>query len=313
MKQGKILVIGSSNTDMTVKVKRLPHPGETVLGTSFLMGAGGKGANQAVAAKRLGGDVSFVCKVGCDIFGDNSIGHYRAEGLSTDGILRSTLPSGIALIPVDEEAENSIVVASGANMDFSPGDILSCMGEIASCEILLMQLEIPVPTVLEAAYLAHSGGKCVVLNPAPAEELPEEMFQHARWIILNETELSQYSGMSVEDADSACLAATRMREKGAGNIIITLGGKGSLVIGADGQCVRIPAFKVDAVDTTGAGDTFCGAFCVALSEGKTPRDAAVFASAASALTVLRSGAQGAIPFREEVEQFLSSQQVQASS
>lgn len=303
MKNGRILVIGSSNTDMTVKVKRLPLPGETVLGTSFTMGAGGKGANQAVAVKRLGGEVQFICKVGNDIFGDNSVRHYAGEGLDTDKILRSNLPSGVALIPVDDQAENSIVVASGANMDFSPADIAACRAEIEACDILLMQLEIPVPAVLEAARIAHAAGKYVILNPAPAADLPEELFGLLSLFIPNETELSRFSGRDVRDEASAEQAARALQAKGVKDLIVTLGSKGSLVVPQGAPAVRVEAVRVEAVDTTGAGDTFCGALCVALSEGKTLAEAARFAACAAALQVIRLGAQESIPTRAEMDRF----------
>ena len=174
----KILILGSSNTDMTVKTPALPAPGETVLGGVFTMSAGGKGANQAVAAKRVGGEVSFVCKVGNDVFGDNSVKHYEDEGIDVSGILRSDKPSGVALITVDKDAENCIVVASGANLDFTDEDITASEAALRSCDILLMQLEIPVPTVLKAARIAHEAGAFVVLNPAPYAELPEEIFKY---------------------------------------------------------------------------------------------------------------------------------------
>ena len=299
MKNKRILVIGSSNTDMTVKSAKLPLPGETVLGGVFTMGAGGKGANQAVAARRLGGDVEFVCKVGKDIFGDNSIAHYNEEGLDTGGILRSDLPSGVALITVDEDAENCIVVASGANGDLLEADIEASRKAIESCGILLMQLETPVPSVLKAARIAHEAGAVVVLNPAPACPLPEEIFRYLTLFIPNETELAGYTGMEVCDEASAAAAAAVMMEKGVKSLIVTMGSKGSLIC-EKGGTTFVPARKVKAVDTTAAGDTFCGALCVALSEGKDLHEAAEFATKASALTVQKMGAQNSLPFRNEI-------------
>lgn len=299
MTKRNILVIGSSNTDMTVKTRELPRPGETVLGGVFTMGAGGKGANQAVAARRLGGDVKFICKVGRDIFGDNSIAHYEKEGLDTGGIIRSELPSGVALISVDEKAENCIVVASGANADVTEADIEASKEAIENCGILLLQLEIPVPAVLKAAKMAHEAGAMVVLNPAPACPLPDELFKYIDLFIPNETELSTFSGLPVSEAESAAKAAALMQGKGVGKLIVTMGSKGSLICGG-GPEVFVPARKVKAVDTTAAGDTFCGALCVALSEGKTLEEAAAFATAASALTVQKMGAQDSIPFRKDI-------------
>lgn len=299
MSKKGILVIGSSNTDMTVKTKELPRPGETVLGGVFTMGAGGKGANQAVAAQRLGGNVKFICKVGRDIFGDNSIAQYNKEGLDTSGILRSDQPSGVALISVDQHAENCIVVASGANGDLTETDIASCEKDLKECAILLLQLETPIPSVLKAAKIAHGAGAVVVLNPAPACPLPEEIFKYTDLFIPNETELSTFSGITVTDVASAEKAAAAMQAKGVGKLIVTMGSKGALIC-EGGPGVFVPARKVKAVDTTAAGDTFCGALCVAVSEGKSLKEAAEFACAASALTVQKMGAQNSIPYRKEI-------------
>jgi len=295
----KILVVGSSNTDMTVKTKFLPKPGETVLGGNFTMGPGGKGANQAVAASRLGGNVKFICKVGRDIFGDNAIAHYNNEGLDTCGILRSDEPSGVALISVDEHAENCIVVASGANGDFSEADIEASRKDLEDCAILLLQLEIPVPAVMKAAEIAHNAGAMVVLNPAPACPLPEEIFRYVDLFIPNETELSDFSGIEVSDVASAEKAAAAMQAKGVGKLIVTMGSKGALIC-EGGPSVFVPAKKVQAVDTTAAGDTFCGGLCVAVSEGKSLAEATEFATKASALTVQKMGAQNSIPFRKDL-------------
>ncbi len=299
MSQKSILVIGSSNTDMTAKTAELPRPGETVLGGVFTMGAGGKGANQAVAAQRLGGKVKFICKVGNDMFGDNSIAQYEKEGLDTSGILRSELPSGVALIYVDSHAENCIVVASGANGDLTEDDIEKSRRDLENCDILLLQLESPIPSVLKAAKIAHKAGKTVVLNPAPACPLPEEIFRNIDLFIPNETELSTFSGIEVNDVESAQKAAAAMQAKGVGKLIVTMGSKGALIC-EGGPAIFVPAHKVKAVDTTAAGDTFCGALCVAISEGKTLKEAAEFACAASALTVQKMGAQNSIPFRKDL-------------
>lgn len=299
MAKKTILVIGSSNTDMTAKTQELPRPGETVLGGVFTMGAGGKGANQAVAAQRLGGDVKFICKVGKDMFGDNAIAQYKKEGLDTSGILRSELPSGVALIYVDSHAENCIVVASGANGDLTEADIEASAPAIKDCGILLLQLESPIPSVLKAAKMAHEAGAMVVLNPAPACPLPEEIFRYIDLFIPNETELSTFSGLPVNNAEDALKAAKAMQAKGVGKLIVTMGSKGALIC-EGGPSDFVPAHKVKAVDTTAAGDTFCGALCVAISEGKDLRAATEFATAASALTVQKMGAQNSIPFRKDI-------------
>lgn len=303
MTRKKILILGSSNTDMTVKTPVLPSPGETVLGGTFTMSPGGKGANQAVAACRLGGDVSFICKVGRDVFGDNSLKHYGEEGLDVSQALRSGKPSGVALITVDGHAENCIVVASGANLDFSEEDIDAIGPALEACDVLLMQLEIPVPTVVRAAEIARKAGAFVVLNPAPYAGLPEEMFRSISLLTPNETELSSFSGVKVTDEASAVRAAEIMFSKGVGKMIVTMGGKGSLIL--DGKPPRlVGARKVRAVDTTGAGDTYSGALCVAIAEGKSLDEAAEFASAASALSVTKMGAQTAMPTRAEADAFM---------
>lgn len=299
MKTGKILVIGSSNTDMTIKSDRLPAPGETILGGKFLMGAGGKGANQAVAARRLGGDVTFVCKVGRDIFGDNAVKGYEKEGIDTSHILRSDAPSGVALILVDAKAENSIAVAPGANGDLTPADIRNLREVIAGASYLILQLEVPVETVLEAARIAHEAGVYVILNPAPACPLPGELFKYLSLITPNQTETALMTGIEADEA-SLDRAVDALRAKGVQDVIVTLGSRGSLVC-AGGKREFVPACKVKAVDTTAAGDTFCGALCVALSEGKSLTEAAAFATKASALAVQKMGAQDSIPYRKDIQ------------
>lgn len=296
---GKILVIGSSNTDMTVMTDRLPAPGETVLGGQFSMGQGGKGANQAIAAKRLGGDVSLICKVGKDLFGKNAISHYKKEGLDTSGVMSSDKPSGVALITVDSKAENCIVVASGSNNDITEEDIYAHKAEIQAAEIVLLQLEIPLPAVLKAAKIAFESGAYVVLNPAPAKELPDEIYNYISLIIPNQTEIKLMTGISASDENKAAKAADILINKGVKDVIVTMGAKGSMVCN-DGKCNFVPARKVKAVDTTAAGDTFCGGVCVGLSEGMDLLEAARFATCASSLTVQKAGAQESVPFRRDV-------------
>ena len=296
---GKILVIGSSNTDMTVKSPMIPRPGETVIGGEFKMGAGGKGANQAVAAKRLGGDVTFVCKVGKDLFGDNAVENYRKEGMDVSHVLRSDKPSGVALILVDGNAENCISVATGANGDLTPEDIEAKADLIRSSSILVLQNEIPIESVLKAAKIAHESGAYVILNPAPACALPEEIFQYVDLMTPNQTESEFYTGIPVNDEASAREAADALRAKGVKDIIMTMGSKGSMGFTSEGTFFT-PSRKVEAVDTTAAGDTFCGGLAVAVSEGKTLVEAAEFPTAASALTVQKMGAQESIPYRNNL-------------
>lgn len=303
MEKNRILVIGSSNTDMTVRSATLPKPGETVLGGDFRMGPGGKGANQAVAARLLGGEVTFVCKLGRDMFGEGASKHYESCGLDTSKILWSDKPSGVALITVDSKAENSIVVASGANADMTVTDIDSVADIIKSSGILLLQLEIPMDAVLHAAEIAYNAGVQVVLNPAPAAVLPAELLKCVSILIPNETEASAISGIDINNFETAAAAAERLKGMGVREVIITMGSRGSVV--CDGDCIFVPAVKVNAVDTTAAGDTFCGGVCVALSEGKDLLEAVKFATAASSIAVQRPGAQDSIPNRCEVDKLLN--------
>lgn len=296
----KILVIGSSNTDMTIKSPRLPAPGETILGGVFHMGPGGKGANQAVAAKRLGGDVTFICKVGRDIFGENAVKGYQKEGIDTSHTLYSDEASGTALILVDDSGENCIAVAPGANGDLSPADIDSVADVIKAADYLILQLEIPVESVLKAAQIAHDAGVYVILNPAPACKLPKELFKYISLITPNQTESALMTGIDVKDEASRNEAIAAFHKMGVKDVIVTLGSKGSLVCQGDSQ-VFVEALKVKAVDATAAGDTFCGAVCVALSEGKSLEDAARFATKASALTVQKMGAQDSIPYKSDIK------------
>lgn len=299
MSNKKIVVIGSSNTDMTVVADRLPVPGETVLGGKFAMGQGGKGANQAVAAQRLGGDVTFICKLGRDIFGENAIKEYQKDGMDTSKVMYSDQPSGVALISVDTHAENCIVVASGANGDITVEDIEANRKDIEEASILLLQLEIPVEAVVRAAKIGHEAGVYVVLNPAPACDLPEEIYQYLSLIIPNQTEIALMTGIEANDEEGAAEAVKALQSKGTKDVIVTMGSKGSMVY-HEGQATFVPSKKVNAVDTTAAGDTYCGGLCVALSEGKNIIEAAQFATASSALTVQKRGAQDSIPYRKDI-------------
>lgn len=300
MKTNKIVVLGSCNTDMVVKSSRLPVPGETILGGTFMMNPGGKGANQAVAAARLGGNVTFVTKTGNDLFGRQSIELYNDENINTEFISSDPdLPSGVALITVDGEGENCIVVASGANGSLSPADVKDSEKEIASADILLMQLEVPIETVEYAAKMAKKNGVKVILNPAPAQSLSNDLLSNIHMIIPNETEAEIISGIKVTDVESAKKAADMICSKGVDIVVITMGSAGALIKEGN-QYHQIPALRVKAVDTTAAGDTFCGAISVALSEGKSLVDAIKFANQCSAITVTRMGAQASIPYRKEV-------------
>lgn len=296
----KIIVVGSSNTDMVVKAQKLPAPGETVLGGQFLMNAGGKGANQAVAAARLGGKTVFVCKVGNDIFGDQALKQFDNEGIDTSFIFTDPeLPSGVALINVDAKGENSITVASGANASLSIEEINKASLVFQSGDILLAQLETPIETVAHAIETAANYGLKTILNPAPAAELPEEIFRNLFAITPNETEAEILTGVKVIDEDSAHSAADILITKGVKNVIITLGSKGAF-LKSDSFEGMIATEKVSAMDTTAAGDCFNGALSVAILEGKTMEDAVAFACKAASISVTRMGAQASMPYRNEL-------------
>lgn len=297
----KVIVIGSCNTDMVINADRLPLPGETILGGNFFMNPGGKGANQAVAAARLGGNVSFIAKLGKDPFGKQSIEILNKEGIDNDYVFTDPVqPSGVALITVDSKGENCIVVASGANASLDTTDISSAKNEIESGDILLMQLEIPMETVEYAAELAFRKGVKVILNPAPARTLSDQLLKKLYILVPNKSEAEILSGVKVSDWESAKDAARVIHEKGVRIVIITLGRLGSLVY-ENNIFHQIDAPAVTAVDTTAAGDTFCGALCVGLSEDKSVIDSVRFATRASALTVTKMGAQSSIPYRKDLE------------
>ena len=297
----KIVVIGSCNTDMVINLDRLPLPGETLLGGQFFMNSGGKGANQAVAAARLGGKVIFIAKVGNDPFGIRSIDQYKAEGIGTKHVLvDKEHPSGVALILVDSHGENSIAVASGANARLTPKDIDDAQSAIKDGDIVLMQLETPMETVERAALIAKQERKKVILNPAPAQPLSASLLECLYMLIANETEAEFISGVQITDMNSVARAADIICSKGVENVVITLGSKGAF-IKERGAYHQVPALKVKAVDATAAGDTFCGAVCVALAEDKGITEAVEFANRAAAVTVTRMGAQSSLPYRREVE------------
>ena len=296
----KIIVIGSSNVDMVVRTSHLPAPGETILGGEFFMNQGGKGANQAGAIKRLGGNLIFMAKLGNDVLGRQSVGYFKKEGIDTRYIaLDEDSASGVALISVDDHAENSIVVASGANMLLNEQDVDKMLEEMCEGDILLMQLEIPLQTVEYAARKAFGKGVKVVLNPAPARSLPKELFRHLYMVTPNRIEAEMLTGIKIANDADVEKVAEEICAMGVKNVIITLGSKGCL-IREEGVSYRIDAFKVEPVDTTAAGDTFNGALCVGLSEGMDLKQAAVMASKASSIAVTRMGAQSSIPYREEL-------------
>jgi len=295
-----IVVVGSSNTDMIIKVPHLPVPGETILGGEFTKAAGGKGANQAVAAARAGGIVTFIAKVGDDIFAEGAINGFVKDNINVDFILRDKeTPSGVAQIFVAEDGENCIAVASGANANLSIYDITNASDKIKHADILLTQLETPINTITEAVNIAKENDLTVILNPAPALPLSDNLLSKISVITPNETEAELLTGIKVVDEKSAALASQELIEKGVTSVIITLGSKGAYVNNA-GEQYMVPGFRVEAVDTTAAGDVFNGALAVALSEKKSFKDAVIFANAAAALSVTKLGAQPSIPTRGEI-------------
>jgi ribokinase len=297
-----IYVIGSSNTDMVVKCSHLPKPGETVLGGQFIQVHGGKGANQAVAAARLGGKVVFLCRVGDDSFGQQSLDAYQKEGIDISHIIiDSSGASGVALILVNEEGENSIAVASGVNANVGPGDVEILNELLKPGDIVLMQLEIPIKTVLRAAEIGYKKDVTVILDPAPAPRggLPETLYPLLHYILPNECEAAALLGK-----ESACSAmAEALQKKGVRHAIVTAGGEGA-VLASELGLFEFPAHRVTAVDTTAAGDAFAGALAVALAEGYKTREAIAFAQAAASISVTRMGAQPSLSTREEVDEIV---------
>ncbi len=304
MEKGKIVIVGSSNTDMVIKSARIPRPGETILGGTFFMNPGGKGANQAVAVSRLGGNVTFITKTGNDLFGRQSVDLYANEGIGTEYIFSDPKnPSGVALIMVDSKGENCIAVASGANASLSPREIDKAKKTIAEAELVLMQMEIPLETIEHTARLAEKSGVKVILNPAPVGPLSDELLQGLYMITPNRTEAEMLSGVKVTGWRSAKKAADIIAAKGVKVVVITLGALGALV--KEGKTYHnVPAEAVTAVDTTAAGDVFNGALCVALAEGREVEQAVRFACKASSIAVTRMGAQASIPQRRELDAIL---------
>ncbi len=296
----KIIVIGSSNTDMVIKTAKIPAPGETILGGNFFMNPGGKGANQAVAAARLGGQVHFICKVGQDLFGDMAKKQFQGAGIQTDFVYQDVeYPSGVALINVDAKGENSITVASGANGQLSPSDIEEASSIFQRGDYVLIQLEVPLPTVTFAIEMAHQKGLHVILNPAPAADLPDSIFPRLHAITPNETEASLLTGISLNDPDFARKAADVLLRKGVPHVLITLGAQGVWYATAF-ESHHMSAPQVEAQDSTAAGDCFNGSLVVGLSQGMTWPESIAFACKAAAISVTRMGAQASMPYLHEL-------------
>ncbi len=300
----KIVVVGSSNTDMIVKVPHLPKPGETILGGAFSTAAGGKGANQAVAAARAGGKVSFVARVGDDLFGRQAVLGFKKDAINVRHVVKDKkAPSGVAMIYVAADGENTIAVASGANANLSPGDAKAARETIASAKVIIMQLETSMETVRAVAGMAAAKKIPLILNPAPARPLDDDLLNKITVITPNETEAELLTGIKVIDDAGAEAAARALLAKGVKTVVITLGAKGAYIF-SEKFAGLVPSFKVKVVDTTGAGDVFNGALAVALAEGQPLERAVRFANAAGALAVTKMGAQPSAPRRAEIEKML---------
>lgn len=303
LKHGNLVVVGSTNIDMVISASRFPLPGETIIGHDFMSNFGGKGANQAVAAARLGAKTIFIGKVGDDDFGNSTLSHLKEEGIDTSFIYRSTkASSGVALITTVVGGENTIIVNPGANFELSPTEIELSHKAFEAAAIVLMQLETPIDTILTASKIAKEYGCYVILNPAPAptKPLPTELLENVDMLIPNKTEASTISGVDITDDVTTRQAIDKIKELGIKDVVITIGSHGVLSL-IDGELTNIPAYKVKAVDTTAAGDTFCGALCAALLSGSKMPQALRFANQASAVTVTRRGAQVSMPHLEDIK------------
>ena len=300
-----VVVIGSCNMDMTVRCKDLPIPGKPMMGDGFVTNAGGKGANQAVAAAKLGARTQIVGRVGNGMFVPRFFESYDRVGLGHDFVVRDPeTPSGTALIFVDGEGENMIVVAPGANMKLSPSDLDAAKSVIEGAQVMILQLEVPLETVIYAAKMAKQNGTTVILNPAPVRALPPELLENVDIIVANEVEAMILGGAKDVDTSTAALVCRPLLQAGVQHVITTMGKDGAVIV-SGGNATKVRGFKVDAIDTTSAGDTFVGALACALTEGLALEDATHFANAAAALSATKVGAQQSMPSREEVDAMLA--------
>lgn len=300
----KLVVLGSVNADHVLQVSSFPRPGETLHGQGYRVIPGGKGANQAVAAARLGADVAFIACVGYDSFGVNIRQAFVKDGINVDAVIvEKSKPTGIAMIQVTPSGENSICISAEANGCLTAARLQPHAQLIRDADMLLMQLEIPLETIISAARIAAKAHTKVVLNPAPAQPLTDDLLKLVDIITPNETEAQQLTGINVSNLASAQLAADKLHSKGIPLVMITLGSQGAWV-SEKGKGEQIKGFRVKAVDTTAAGDTFNGALLTLLLEGASLADAVRFAHAAAAITVCGAGAQSSIPYREGVDNFL---------
>ena len=301
-----ICVVGSANVDLTFRTARLPRPGETVAGYSLVVGMGGKGGNQAVAAARLGASVAFVARVGNDAYGAEAIRAYQAEGIDATFIRQdANLPTGTAAIVVDDAAENCIIAVPGANAGLTPEDVRKASAVIQQADVVICQLETPLEATLEAFRLARAAGILTVLTPAPVMELPDQLLRLCDVCVPNQTEMELLAGMPVKSQSEARAAANLLRTRGVRTVVVTMGDSGALLVDEAGA-MQVPAVEVVAVDPTGAGDAFTAALAVSLAKGSELREAARRASVVAAITVTRLGTQTAFPSLAEVEELMAS-------
>ncbi|MDZ4771189.1 MAG: ribokinase [Chloroflexota bacterium] len=298
----KLVMVGSSNIDLIVYTPHLPAPGETLHGSRFEMGFGGKGANQAVMAAKLGAEVKVITKLGRDMYGEMTIGNYRALGIDTSTILfDEERASGVALIEVDESSgQNNIVIVGGANDSLTPQDVREHARAIRAADAIMCQLETPIPATIEAFKIARAAGVITVLNPAPAAVLPAELLKYTDWLIPNEVEASMLTGGVVRTFEQAEAAGQALKLSGPRGVVITLGDRGALLVTSSGEVHSIAVEPVQAVDTTGAGDAFVGSFATLLASGFPPVEAVERACAIAARSVLRAGTQKSFPTRADV-------------
>ena len=301
----KVVVVGSFNMDLVIKTERRPQKGETLIGEEFGMFIGGKGANQAIAASRLGADVTMIGRLGTDLFGDTFLSEFAREKIDTDFVVRdAAVGTGVASPVIDADGDNSIIIVPRANMRLDVEDVERASRKIADADVLLLQLEVPIEPSQRAAEIARTNGVEVILNPAPACELPDSFLALVDILIPNEVETEFLSKVAVADDEGARLAAHVLFEKGVSTIVLTLGSRGALLLTSD-QSKLVPAYSVKVVDTTAAGDAFCGAIAIALAGGEKIEDAVAFANATGALAVTVLGAAPSMPTSEQVHAFLA--------
>ena len=302
----KIVVVGSFNMDLVIRAERRPQKGETLIGQEFGMFIGGKGSNQAIAAARLGAGVTMIGRLGTDLFGDTFLSEFAKEKIDTRFVVRDTeVGTGVASPVIDADGDNSIIIVPRANMRLSVEDVERMSGQIADADVLLLQLEVPIETSQRAAEIARANGAKVILNPAPARELPDSFLAQVDVLTPNEIETEFLSKVAVSDDEGAQRAAQVLLDKGISTTVLTLGERGALLLTGD-QSKLVPAYKVNVIDTTAAGDAFCGALATALATGETIEDSVAFANAAGALAVTVFGAAPSMPTAEQVQAFLAS-------